>query len=280
MRNIDSNMFAASAQDPNSGPLSMRLTGMASRFLARRSRSKTLALRNVAPMVTFTFDDVPASACEIGAGILKRHGARGTFYVAGEGCGTTGADGPPRASIDQLRTIFADGHEIGCHTYSHPTVRYLSLDELGLELDRNQAVLKQIDSAIVLRNFAYPYGDLSVRTKRYLETRFDTCRSSHAAINSVLADLGTLGAWPLENASLDRPKIDELIAKTVQSRGWLIFYSHDVAEKPTRFGVSPELLDWAAGAANRAGCVVTNIASGLKLAGGAGRQEQSDAASS
>ena len=35
-------------------------------------------------MVTFTFDDVPVSACELGAGILESFGARGTFYVAGQ----------------------------------------------------------------------------------------------------------------------------------------------------------------------------------------------------
>ena len=34
-------------------------------------------------MVTFTFDDVPASACDLGASILETYDARGTFYVAG-----------------------------------------------------------------------------------------------------------------------------------------------------------------------------------------------------
>ena len=58
----------------------------------------------------------------------------------------------------------------------------------------------------MVRNFAYPYGDLSVRTKRYLETRFDSCRSCHAGINTTVADLGALKAWPLDNASVDRLK--------------------------------------------------------------------------
>ena len=238
---------------------------MASRFVARQIRSKLLTLRNAPPMVSFTFDDVPASACEIGARILERHGARGTFYVAGGGCGTADPGGPLRASLDQLRTIWANGHEIGCHTYSHSAVRHVSLDELGLELDRNQSILKNINSGIVVRNFAYPYGDLSVRTKRYLEARFDSCRSGHAGVNTVAADLGALTAWPLENASLDRTKVAELTAQTVHSRGWLIFYSHDVAEQPSRFGVSPALLEWAVSMAKRSGCVLTTIAGGLKL---------------
>jgi peptidoglycan/xylan/chitin deacetylase (PgdA/CDA1 family) len=200
----------------------------------------------------------------LGAGILESYGVRGTFYVAGRGCGRTSPDGPACASIDQLRPIWANGHEIGCHTYSHPAVRHMALDELKSELDRNQAALAEINGNIVLRSFAYPYGDLSVRTKRYLEGRFDSCRSSHAGINTGLADLGALDAWPLQNAALDRDKIVRLIAETVHRRGWLIFYSHEVAEQPGRFGVSPDLLEWAVSTAKRAGCVLTNVAETLK----------------
>jgi peptidoglycan/xylan/chitin deacetylase (PgdA/CDA1 family) len=258
-------MSAAPLEDPNAASLSMRVSGMAARFLARNSRSKLLDLRGMPPLVTFTFDDVPVSACELGAGILESYGARGTFYVAGRGCGTASPDGPACASIDQLRPIWANGHEIGCHTYSHPAVRHMTLGELKSELDRNQAVLAGINNNIVLRNFAYPYGDLSVRTKRYLESRFHSCRSSHAGINTGLADLGALKAWPLQNAALDRDKIVRLVAETVQRRGWLIFYSHDVADQPGRFGVSPGLLEWGLSTAKRAGCLLANVAETLKF---------------
>ena len=55
------------------------------------------------PMVTFTFDDVPASACEIGARILEQHGERGTFYVAAQACGKVNSGRTSAASIDQLQ---------------------------------------------------------------------------------------------------------------------------------------------------------------------------------
>ena len=265
-------MPAQQMQDPNGGSWPGRVASMASRFIARQSRSKVLRLENVPPMVTFSFDDVPTSACELGVSVLERYAARGTFFVAGGCCGTAGPDGPPRASIDKLRTVWKNGHEIGCHTYSHPAIRYISLDELGLELERNQAVLKKIDSGIVLRNFAYPYGDLSIKTKRYLEGCFDSCRSGHRGINSGFADLGGLEAWPLQDAAIDHAKIAELIAETVRTQSWLIFYSHDVAERPSQFGVSPDLLEWAVGTAKRAGCVLTTVAGGLDLIGAAAKK--------
>jgi peptidoglycan/xylan/chitin deacetylase (PgdA/CDA1 family) len=249
--------------DPNAGSLPERLTNMASRFIARQSRNKVLPLGDAGPLVTFTFDDVPASACEAGARVLERHGARATFYVAGQDCGAAGSGGSPRASIEQLRTVWADGHEIGCHTYSHPAIRYMSLAELSVELERNRAALKAIDRDIELRNFAYPYGDLSVRDKRYLEGCFDSCRSGHAGINSGVADLGALHAWPLQEGPLSKVKIAELIAETVRRRGWLIFFGHDVVEQPGTYGISPDLLEFSVTTAQRAGCVVTTVADGL-----------------
>jgi len=271
-------MLARQTRDPNTGPLLTRLSGMALRFIARQLRSKPLVLRNVQPIVSFTFDDVPASACEVGARALEQRGGRGTFYVAAGGCGGAGPGETSLASIDQLRRVWANGHEIGCHTYSHAALRYLSLDELGTELGRNQAALRDISCDLVVRNFAYPYGDISVRTKRYLENRFASCRSGHAGINAGVADLGALNAWPLQNASLDRAKIAELIAQTVQTRGWLIFFSHDVADEPSKFGVSPDLLDWAICTATLSGCLVTTVAGALDQISGAANGRRPSAA--
>src|SRR5579862_8588043 len=93
---------------------------------------------------------------------------------------------------------------------------------------------RTLTRGIDVRNFAYPYGDLTFRTKHYLETRFDSCRSINLGINAGIADLGSLKAWPLENASVDRAKIAELITRTIESNGWLIFYSHDVGERPSK----------------------------------------------
>ena len=159
------------AQCPGA-PLSGKVAGKVSRFLARHARTKTLTMRNATPIVTFTFDDVPASACRNGAAILEQHDARGTFYVSGGGCGAA-SPGGRLATTAQLDALCASGHEVGCHTYSHPAVSAVAHDELTVDLERNRRFLNGINSAIAVRNFAYPYGDMSFRTKRYLETRFE-----------------------------------------------------------------------------------------------------------
>jgi peptidoglycan/xylan/chitin deacetylase (PgdA/CDA1 family) len=245
--------------------LAARLSGKASRFLARNIHTKTLAMRNAQPLVTFTFDDAPASACHVGALIIEQYGARGTYYISGGGCGAPSPCGQ-LATIDLLQVMSARGHEIGCHTYSHAAVAGISPNELATDTERNHSFLTSISDRIAVRNFAYPYGDLSFRTKRYLEGRFDSCRSLIPGVNSGTIDLGALKTWALENASIDRGRILDLVAQTAKTRSWLIFNSHDVEEQPSRFGVSPELIAFAAATARDAGCRPVTIAEGLKLA--------------
>ena len=224
-------------------------------------------MRNTRPMVSFTFDDVPVSACDVGTRILEQHGAHGTFYIAGAGCGKTSPVGL-LASTEQLRTIWLRGHEIGCQTYLHSAVSQLRRSELETEFFRNQSALKMIDDKIAVRNFAYPYGDLSFNARCYLETQFDSCRSIDHGINHRSADLGSLKSFALENASVDRKKIAALIADTVRTNGWLIFTSHDVTDQPSKYGVQPELLSFAVQVGQNSGCQLLPVHQALDLARG------------
>lgn len=240
--------------------------GKASRFLARNVRAQSMAMRNSEPVVTFTFDDAPASSAELGAAILERNGMRGTFYIAGGGCGALSPNGP-LASIDQLRALAASGHEIGCHTFTHPAVSSITIDELAEELRRNSAFLHH-HAGIIPRNFAYPYGDVSFRTKLYLGSRFDSCRSDYRGVNTGTLDLGTMKCCALENASINRARIMTMIRQAVNTNGWLIFSSHAVECNPGRFGVTPDLLAFTVAAARAERCRTVTVAAGLELAKG------------
>ena len=73
--------------------------------------------------------------------------------------------------------------------------RLLATSELAGDLDRNRAALEAICAGNVVRNFAFPYGDISFGAKRYLERRFDTCRSVRLGLNVGSIDLGALRSW-------------------------------------------------------------------------------------
>jgi peptidoglycan/xylan/chitin deacetylase (PgdA/CDA1 family) len=257
----------ALARPERHGPLSLaRARGKLSRLLARRVVSKALTMRNAKPVITFTFDDAPASACETGAPLLERYEARGTYYISGGGCGVA-SPGGQLATAAQLKTLCAAGHEIGCHTFSHAAVDGIGHDALFAELDRNRAFLQSLDPRIVVRNFAYPYGDLSFRAKHDLEGRFHSCRSLIPGVNFGIADLGALKSCELQDASIGRRGVGEIIGETVRRNGWLVFTCHDVQEKPSRFGVSPELLEFAVQAARVRGCDILTVADALRRLG-------------
>jgi peptidoglycan/xylan/chitin deacetylase (PgdA/CDA1 family) len=243
--------------------------GKLSRFLARNVVTKKLTMRNAKPLVTFTFDDAPVSACEAGALLLERYQARGTYYISGGGCGRA-SPGGWLAAAEQIKALAAKGHEIGCHTYSHTAVSDVGREALAAELERNRSFLQALNGDMTVGNFAYPYGDLSFRVKRLLEAHFDSCRSLLPGVNTGSVDLGALKACELQNASIGHRRILEIIAETVRNNGWLIFVSHDVDDKPSRFGVSPALLEFALTEAGAAGCQLITVQDALRISGARG----------
>ena len=148
------------------------------------------------------------------------------------------------ATAEQLQALHGNGHEIACHTFSHTPVVGISRQALASDLDRNRLFLQDVLGNIPVRNFAYPYGDISFATKRYLSERYDSCRATTPGVNADVADLGVLKSNALEQSSISRQGVSHLITETVRRNGWLLFASHDVNDAPSQYGVRPELLDF------------------------------------
>jgi peptidoglycan/xylan/chitin deacetylase (PgdA/CDA1 family) len=221
-------------------PVSLFVGGLL-RKAARHHRSRPFVMRNRAPLVSFTFDDVPDSAFEYGADILEDHDIAGTFYIA---AGTLG-----QADIhwhvigaEQVRALHERGHEIGCHTFSHVAVERLSAAAMDEECRRNRERLESLCPGIALTNFCYPFGRASLPRKLQLQRRFDTCRSIYEGVNSGTIDLAMLRVIELYDRTLTPRKLDRVLRETRSRNGWLIFYTHDVTPAPSRIGCSPEFL--------------------------------------
>jgi hypothetical protein len=60
-----------------------------------------------------------------------------------------------------------------------------------------------------------------------------------------------LRAMPLIDRQMSRDGIERAFDEAQENNGWLIFYGHDVAEKPSPYGCSPVLVDHALQAAAR-----------------------------
>ena len=229
-------------------------------------RVEPFRLRNETPMVTFTFDDIPKSAATVGAAILEQHGALGTFYVIGSQVGTSS---PLWDMVDDedIVALHRHGHEIACHTFSHKRACDLDAATLNAEIEHNQQYLRSLDSSIQIENFAYPFGYGSFVRKRQLKSVFRSCRSIVPGVNRGTVDLQFLRAMPLIDRRIDRAGIERAFDEAQTSNGWLIFYTHDVADEPSPYGCSPALLNEALEAASRRKIPVLNMAEALRCAG-------------
>jgi peptidoglycan-N-acetylglucosamine deacetylase len=86
--------------------------------------------------VALTFDDGPDGTWTPDIlDTLRAHHAPATFFVIGENVDT---------HIALTRRIYAEGHEIGNHTYSHPNLALTSDKRTRLELDANESLIESV----------------------------------------------------------------------------------------------------------------------------------------
>ncbi|MFT3727593.1 MAG: polysaccharide deacetylase family protein [Terricaulis sp.] len=200
----------------------------------RRSQLKS-------PLATFSFDDFPKSAWTNGGPLLARYGARATYFVAGGLEGQT-LDGLRHFDRDDLTEIAAAGHEIGCHTFDHMRIVFGAKSEVEATLKRNADFVREA-AGVEMTTFAYPFGHVNLSTKYMIANRFAAARGIWVGANAPNVDMAQVQAIPIESRSWDATDFDALIAQAQRSNGWLVFFGHDVQEKPSPFGCTPAQLE-------------------------------------
>jgi peptidoglycan/xylan/chitin deacetylase (PgdA/CDA1 family) len=170
-----------------------KLTSLWARTLVKRPAR----LAGDRPVASITFDDFPKNAWTQGGPVLARYDARGTYYTAGGFCGRT-VNGTTFYDAEDLRALAAAGHEIGSHGYGHQPVPSLSDEELAADAGRNAEFLRPFLKGETPVSYAYPYGRVSPRTKRFYASRFASLRGVHSGINIGRVDLAQLNVISLE----------------------------------------------------------------------------------
>ncbi len=216
------------------------MRGKIARRLARVMNCNIQATVLDRPVISFSFDDVPRTACTLGAEILARHDATATWYVSGifERDDSTGC------FHDQacLKALNSAGHEIACHGYGHLNYQATSARSIADDLDRNLVYFAQ-SGLPAPRNFAYPYGCVSPSIKSICARRFRSCRGVHAGINRARTDLNLVRSVPFYTQTLSWAQTRALIDDVSDNGGWLTFFTHAVTNAPSEFDCTPKHLD-------------------------------------
>jgi peptidoglycan/xylan/chitin deacetylase (PgdA/CDA1 family) len=240
------------------------LRGKLRRRYTRLAFRKPLRLSLDRPMLTFTFDDVPATAALAGAQLLEAVGLRGAFYIC---AGLEDGDGPMGryGSSEDARRLAAAGHEVACHTYSHLDCGQADQPTITADVDRNGLALAERGAPNPV-SFAYPYGDVSFAAKRALGGRFKTLRTVQAGLVESGADANQLPAVGIEGRD-GEARARAWMARAARRKAWLILYTHDVAEAPSAWGCTPDALGRLAAEAIEGGFDVVTMAQGAARAG-------------
>jgi len=241
-----------------------RLAGKYRRTVSARFFRRMITMKPQGPIISFSFDDAPLTAFTIGGDIMKSHGVRATYYVS---LGLLGAEtiSGTIARADDLRRAAAEGHELGCHTFNHSDSWHTTTDKFEQSIFMNRHRLADILPDISFRSFAYPKNEPKPLTKSIAGKHFLCCRGGGQACNIGRADLNMLKACFLDVRNRDNiESVKRLIDDNVSHQGWLIFATHDVADKPSQYGCTEKYLTEVVTYALHSGAVIVPVAEGCE----------------
>lgn len=114
--------------------------------------------------LTFSYDDGRVEDRRL-VEIFNRNGLKATFHL---NSGLFGVPRPGEERIDptEISTLY-QGHEVACHTYTHPTIERCPLDKVALEVLEDRKFLESYTHAPV-QGLSYPNGSYTAEIKKLL----------------------------------------------------------------------------------------------------------------
>jgi peptidoglycan/xylan/chitin deacetylase (PgdA/CDA1 family) len=238
------------------------LRGALSRRWARVAAQRPVRLPLARPVVSFSFDDVPRSACLVASQLLQARGVRGTYYICTGLTGLPGAASPePHHSWDDLLGLHQAGHQLACHGRWHVDAQALNEGQLLRDTSANVQALQArgLLQAGAPVDFAYPFGCVNARAKRNVALRYRSARGVQPGPHVGMADLNLLRGTALYAGPGAADQALGWIDRTVRSQGWLIFFTHGVSASPGPFDATPQLLSQVLDHALARGCEVLTV---------------------
>jgi peptidoglycan/xylan/chitin deacetylase (PgdA/CDA1 family) len=198
------------------------------------------------PLISVTFDDGWESVYTTALPELQQYGIHTTQYVL------TGTETyPGYMSWDQIKAVQKAGHEIGCHTVTHPDLTTLDDQALKSQLQGCKTTLSQELGGPVL-DFASPYGSYNSHTIAMIKKYY----SSQRNINGIIAD-GISDADVNLPTNFDRyniigvtvrrettvAQLQQLVDYATARNGWLVLTYHQADDGPSQYGIDPAAMN-------------------------------------
>lgn len=192
--------------------------------------------------IALSFDDDFVDQWFAQRELFARYDARVTFFV-------TRFAQLEEGELERLRTLEADGHEIGCHGVSHLDAREAESAERYVREEVEPALAAMAAQGFTPASFAYPWGGRSAELDWLLARRFPVVRGSGRLekLERSLVEPGNRGL--VIGASIDSSKADAaaIVAALREAKAQkkvVVLYAHRItADDIPQSHITPETLE-------------------------------------
>lgn len=163
--------------------------------------------------VALTFDDGPnPNTTPIALELLKKYNAKGTFFMVGKAVA---------GNEEIIKQVVAEGHQIGNHSWSHPLLTKISLEQAKSQINDTTEALKKASGQDV-HIMRPPYGGINATIQAAVDQSF------------ILWDVDTLD-WKNRNTA-------SIMKEVRKVRPGSIILMHDVHQ--TSINALPTVLQY------------------------------------
>lgn len=197
------------------------------------------------PLISVTFDDGKESVYTQAAPLLQKYGILTTQYIIS---GT--AKDTSYVSSQQIDSLRKAGHEIGCHTVSHPDLTTIDTTQLANELVGCKDALSRFG---YIENFASPYGHTDDKVIDQVRQHYLSHRNTNGDITNGVNELDiniadSFNRYNIISAAIRHDTTVEQLQTAVQyateHNGWIVFTYHQIEDSTnSTFGLDTSKLE-------------------------------------
>lgn len=177
-------------------------------------------------VVSLTFDVnwVEKDNIDVILSILKKYNIKGTFFIMGRWVDYS------EENVNKLKAIKEGGHEIGNHSYKHPSFTKIGADKMKEEIDKTNAIIEKY-TGDKPKLFRFPSGDynkeafLKVRNFGYMAIQWNVDSvdwkeaSPEMEYNRVMKNVKPGSIILFHNAKYTPQNLDRII-KELKDKGY------------------------------------------------------------
>jgi len=197
--------------------------------------------------VIITFDDRSIDEWFAQRELFNSYNIKATFFISSPQLLNN-------EQIDKLKSLVADGHEIGCHGLNHKKATEENQYQY-IETEIEPAIQWLSDYGFTVTSFAYPFGSSTPYLDSILTNYFtfirkatynykDTLISTYPEIyaqKGLFCNTNAMGIDGNYNISIDNLK--DAIIKAKETDSYLVLYAHKIDDSNEDYSVTPQYLE-------------------------------------